>query len=154
MTIIEKVAYLKGLADGLDLKEKPSKEAKILLAVIDVLDDICFSIEDLEEASTLLTEGLDVVSEDLEDVEAILFGEDDEDDDDCCCGGDCKCGHDDEENEIYFQMPCPNCEEDLDIDDLVLECGEVVCTNCGDIFALDLVDDVDDEDEEEEGDEA
>ena len=151
MTIIEKVAYLKGLADGLDLKEKPSKEGKILLNILDILEDISFSIEDLEEANTLLTEGLDVVSEDLEEVENILFNEDD----DCDCGDDCNCGcgDDEDDNEEYFQMPCPNCNEDLSIDDLVLECGEVVCTACGDVFALDLVDDCEENEEEENGEE-
>ena len=39
MEITEKVAYLKGLADGLGL-DAESKEGKVLLAMIDVLDDI------------------------------------------------------------------------------------------------------------------
>ena len=38
MTISEKVAYLKGLADGLDLDKEPSKEGKIIAKIIDVLE--------------------------------------------------------------------------------------------------------------------
>ena len=34
MTITEKVAYLKGLADGLDLDKEPSKEAKLLTKIM------------------------------------------------------------------------------------------------------------------------
>ena len=37
MTISEKVAYLKGLADGLDLQEKPSKEGKLIAKIIGLL---------------------------------------------------------------------------------------------------------------------
>ena len=48
MTISEKVAYLKGLADGLDLQEKPSKEGKLIAKIIDILEDVGFAVEDLE----------------------------------------------------------------------------------------------------------
>ena len=37
MTITEKVAYLKGLADGLDLDKDPSKEGKLIAKIIDIL---------------------------------------------------------------------------------------------------------------------
>ena len=39
MNISEKVAYLKGLAEGLELED--SKEGKLIKGIIDVLDDIC-----------------------------------------------------------------------------------------------------------------
>ena len=46
MGITEKVAYLKGLAEGLGL-DKDSKEGKLFAAIIDVLDDMALEIEDL-----------------------------------------------------------------------------------------------------------
>ena len=49
MTIAEKVAYLKGLADGLDLDKDPSKEGKLISKIIDILEDIGLAVEDLEE---------------------------------------------------------------------------------------------------------
>ncbi|MBP1758282.1 MAG: hypothetical protein H6Q61_531 [Firmicutes bacterium] len=70
MTINEKVAYLKGLADGLELDKEPTKEGKLLKVIIEVLEEIGFALEELEETDQLLSEGLDAVSEDLEDVEA------------------------------------------------------------------------------------
>lgn len=146
MTITEKVAYLKGMADGMDLAKEKTKESKMLTAIIDVLEDISFSIEDLEEAAELLNEGLDAVSEDLEDVEELLFDEDGcscDCDDDCDCG--CSCGDDD-----FFELECPNCGMDLVIDEGVLSSGQITCPNCGDIFALDLVDDGEEEDEEDD----
>ena len=39
MTVIEKVAYLRGLADGLKLTDTTA-EGKVLLNVIEVLDDL------------------------------------------------------------------------------------------------------------------
>ena len=39
MTVSEKVAYLKGLAEGLGIKDS-TNEGKLMLAVIDVLESI------------------------------------------------------------------------------------------------------------------
>ena len=48
MTISEKVAYLKGLAEGLDLDTQKSKEGKLISVMIGILEEIGMSIEDLE----------------------------------------------------------------------------------------------------------
>ena len=80
MEITEKVAYLKGLAEGMELNTE-KKEGKLLAAIIDVLEDIALELSDIEDAQEELGEGLDAVSDDLEDVEDLLYGEDDEDDD-------------------------------------------------------------------------
>ena len=47
MTISEKVAYLKGLADGLNIDTEKSKEGKLLNVIIGILEEIGMSIEDL-----------------------------------------------------------------------------------------------------------
>lgn len=132
MTISEKIAYLKGMADGMNLEAADSKEAKLLKVVIDVLEEIGYSIEDLEDEVELLSEGLDIVSEDLEDVEEYLFDDEDYDDED----------EDEEydEDDDFFEVSCPNCEEDLVIDADVLDAGFIQCPNCGDKFAIDLSD--------------
>ena len=65
MTITEKVAYLKGLADGLDLDKDPSKEGKLIAKIIDILEDVGLAVEDLEEEVEAVGEELDAVSEDL-----------------------------------------------------------------------------------------
>ncbi len=142
MTINEKVAYLKGLADGLELDKEPSKEGKLLKVIIEVLEEIGFTLEELEETDQLLSEGLDAVSEDLEDVEELLFSEDDEEDD-CGCG----CGHD---HDHFFEVECPQCGTELVVDEDVLEEGAIYCPTCDQTFTLDLVDD-DEDDEDDEG---
>ena len=81
MTVTEKVAYLKGLAEGLNLDEsKP--ETKVIKAMMDVLDDLALSVSDLED-------GVDLISDELE---GYVY----EDLDDCCDCDDC-CDDDDEE---------------------------------------------------------
>ena len=128
MTISEKVAYLKGLAEGLDLDTAKSKEGKLISVMIGILEEIGMSIEDLEENTVALGEELDAVSDDLADVEKAVF-EDDEDD--CCC----------DEDDDFFEVECPNCGETLVIDEDVLEEGAIQCPNCKEKFALDLSDD-------------
>ena len=97
MTVSEKVAYLKGLAEGMGIDEN-AKEGKILKTVIDILEDVALEIEDLND-------GLDIVSEDLSDVEELLFDEDEDDE----CGDACCCGDEDEDYE--FEVECPSCGE-------------------------------------------
>ena len=125
MTITEKVAYLKGLADGLAIDTEKSKEGKLISVMIDILEEMGMSIEDLEENATALGEELDAVSDDLADVEEAVFGDEDEDDE-CCC----------DEDEDFFEVECPNCEQPLVIDGDVLEAGVIECPNCHSQFAV------------------
>ena len=125
MTISEKDAYLKGLAEGLNLDVEKSKEGKLISVMIGILEEIGLSIEDLEENALALGEEIDVLSDDLAEVESVVF-EDEEDED--------------LEDEA-FEVQCPNCEEPLFIDDEALAAGEIQCPNCETRFALDLSDD-------------
>ena len=127
MGISEKVAYLKGLMEGLKIDEA-SNEGKMFAAIIDVLDEIALEIEDLTDEVMELGDGLDVVSDDLGDVEDIVY--DDEDDYD---------EEDDEEEECYATT-CPECEEEIFFDETVLEDGNLVCPNCGAKLEFDLSD--------------
>ena len=81
MGISEKVAYLKGLMEGLNIDEQ-TNEGKLFTAIVDVLDEIALEIEDLTDEVMELGDGLDVVSDDLSDVEDIVYDDDDDDDDD------------------------------------------------------------------------
>lgn len=142
MEITEKVAYLKGLAEGMDL-DMGKKEGKLFAAIIDVLDDMALEIEDLKDMQMELGDGLDAVSDDLEDVEDALFG----DEDDCDC--DCDCDECDEDEDCYATT-CPTCEETIYFDDSILEDGQVVCPNCGEKLEFDLTTLEEDETEDEE----
>ena len=147
MTISEKVAYLKGLADGLELDKESSKEGKLLGKIIDILEDLGFAVEDLEVEVEAIADEMDTMAEDLSDVESWVFDEwEDEDGEGCgsCC---CSSGLDDDD---FFEIACPSCGEDIVIDESILDIGEVTCPNCGDKFSLDLVDESDEEKKDEE----
>ena len=137
MTISEKVAYLKGLAEGLNLDTEKSKEGKLISVMIGILEEIGLSIEDLEENTQALGEEIDVLSDDLSDVEDVVFDEDEDEDED-----------DEDYNDDWFEVECPTCEEPLVIDDKALADGMIQCPNCHDKFALDLSDDTVEADEE------
>ena len=125
MTITEKVAYLKGLSDGLGIDTEKSKEGKLISVIIDILEEMGMSIEDLEENATALGEELDAVSDDLADVEEFLYGEDEDD---------------------FFEAECPNCKEPLVIDEDVLRAGVIECPSCHSQFAVSDECDCDDDD--------
>ena len=79
MEITEKVAYLKGLMEGMKI-DTETNEGKILSAMVDILEDIGLELEDLWNAQGELEDGLDVVSDDLEDIEDIVYDEESFDD--------------------------------------------------------------------------
>ena len=134
MEITEKVAYLKGLAEGMEL-DTEKKEGKLLSAIIDVLEDIALELEDIHDETSELADGLDAVSDDLEDVEDVVFGDEDEDEDD----EDSEYYEDDlDEDEDCYATTCPTCEETIYFDESVLEDGQVICPNCGEKLEFDL----------------
>ena len=141
MEITEKVAYLKGLAEGMEL-DTDKKEGKLLSAIIDVLEDIALELEDIQDEQAELSEGLDAVSDDLEDVEDLVFEDYDDDDE----------YEEDEldEDEDCYATTCPTCEETIFFDDSILEDGEVICPNCGEKLEFDMTSL---DEEPEEGDE-
>ena len=106
MTISEKVAYLKRRADSLNPDTEKSKEGTLISVMIGILEELAMSVEDLEENALNLGEEIDVLSDDLADVEDVVFDEDEDDTED----------YDDD----WFEVECPTCGETLVIDDEAL----------------------------------
>jgi len=125
MEILEKVAYMKGLAEGIGLDVK-SKEGKLLKVMMDILDDVALELQDIRDDQSDLEEGLDAVSEDLADVESYLFDEEEEEDED-------------DDGEVY-QTTCPNCGKEIFFDEDILADGSVLCPDCGEELEFDLTD--------------
>ena len=126
MEISEKVAYLKGLAEGLAL-DTETKEGKLIAAIIDVLDEMSIRFEDIDDNLVDLEDGLDAVSDDLSEVEEALYEIDDDDEE----------LDDDAE---YFETTCPVCQEEIVFDEGTLDSGEIRCPNCGEKLEFDLSD--------------
>ncbi len=132
MTITEKVAYLKGLMDGLEI-DKATKEGKILAAMADILEDIALTVADN-------CDQLDAIDEDLDNLEEFVYeGEffDDEDDDDFCDGfcDDCDGCDDFDYDEYEYEIECSNCHEVIFIDESAFEEGKTFeCPSCGTVL--------------------
>lgn len=151
MTTSEKVAYLKGLAEGLGI-DKETKEGRVLGAIMDILEDMAHDIEDLEENAWELGEAIDQVSDDLADIEDIVYDVDDDDDDDeddeDCCG--CCCDGDEDEEPTFYEVTCPACENTITIDEDVLALGSIECPNCGETLEFEGVEPIEDDEEDED----
>ena len=126
MTLTEKVAYLKGLAAGLDL-DKESKEAKIFEAMFDILEDMALTVTDIDEDLSSVEELVDAIDEDLDELEEYVFCGD-EDFCDCC---DC-------EDDELFEVECPSCGEEIYLDEEMLDEEFIECPACGEKLELDI----------------
>ncbi|NBG88787.1 CD1247 N-terminal domain-containing protein [Isachenkonia alkalipeptolytica] len=106
--LYEKVAYLRGLAEGMELKES-SKEGKVLLQIIETLEEFTDAIVELDENQLELTDYVETLDEDLEDVEDELY----------------------EEELDSLEIQCPECKEVLFIDDEdLLDDENIQCPEC------------------------
>lgn len=71
-SILERVAYLKGLADGLKINTK-SDEGKLLLETIDILEELALAIDDVEYRQDLIIEDMEDMDMDLSDLEGYVY---------------------------------------------------------------------------------
>ena len=121
MTISEKISYIKGLAEGLEL-DTTTKEGKVLTAIIDLLEDMVDEIDAIDEACAEIGKQLDAVDEDLSLIEDEFYADEDYDDED-----------EDEyyDDEDVYEVQCPNCNDIIYLDESMLEEEEMICPNCG-----------------------
>ena len=140
MNLVEKAAYLKGLAEGLGM-DAQSKEGRLWAALNDLLADMAHEIEDLHEADDRLDDALDELAGELsylEELSCDLEKLDDEDD------GDNE--EDDAEYDgVVYDATCPVCGEEISFDEETLESGSIRCPGCGELLEFDLGADAGDE---------
>ena len=75
MKITEKAAYLKGLADGLEL-DTATKEGKLIAALLDMVDAMAQKIDEMDHDIAELNDYIEEIDEDLGEVEEYLCEED------------------------------------------------------------------------------
>jgi len=135
MTVIERVAYIRGLAEGLNLNSEKA-ETKMFNAIMDVLEDLADETADIEDTIAVMTEQLDEVDADLSDLETIIYDDiddvldDEEYDEDLL-------DMDDEEME-YYEVECPACHDTICVDEGILEEGSIECPNCGEKLEFEI----------------
>ena len=126
MTITEKVAYLRGLAEGMKL-DSSTNEGKLTLAIIDTLDDIALTVSDLEDTVAELSAQVDEIDDDLGELEDEVYSDgcDDEDED---------------FDDTLYEVECPSCGDIICLDEDMLDEGEIDCPNCGEKLEFDFED--------------
>ena len=142
MEISEKVAYLKGLAEGMGMDDS-TNEGKLFRVIVDVLEDIALDLQDLNDNALDLAEEIDELSDDLAVLEEEIY----ECDDDCCC---CEEEDDDEEDPVFYAVTCEACGNEITVDEDVLDLGSIDCPHCGELIILtaDNVEELVEEDED------
>jgi formylmethanofuran dehydrogenase subunit E len=114
----ERVAYLKGLAEGMKIDES-SNEGKLLKNVVDVLADFAEAIDDLKDSQVEMSEHVENIDEDLAQLEYEVYDDDDYEE------------NEDFEEVDYFEIECPNCHETVYLDeDMLDDEEEIICPNC------------------------
>ena len=158
MTTSEKVAYLKGLAEGMGVED--AGQGKLFKVIIDILEDLALDLADTKDSLVDLTDSVEAVSEDLSELEDDFYespcftceGCADEEDDE----GDEEDEDDEDDGEpVFYSVECPSCGFKLTVDEDILDTGTFECPECGEVIALTSADveevEFDDEDEEEDG---
>ena len=120
MTITEKVSYIKGLAEGLELDEN-KKEIKLISEIINVLDDIALTVTDLEEGFNDVSDQLDAVDENLYELQEDFYNPN-------------------LENELSCEVTCPTCNNKISLSQDMIIKGETNCPNCGEKLEFDFDD--------------
>jgi DNA-directed RNA polymerase subunit delta len=137
--LYEKVSYLKGLAEGLNIDDS-TKEGKLLLHMLSALEDFADAMDELYERQEDLEEYVSYMDEDLADVEEEVFSDYEDDD-----YYDYEMFDDDDTDFDYVEIECPNCHEEIYLDKELMddEC-EIECPNCHES----IIAEIDDNDEE------
>ena len=134
MTLGERAAYIKGLAEGMEL-DTASKEGKVITALIELCSDMAEEIAALDERVDTVHAYCEELDEDLGGVEEILLEDDYDDGDEFDCDGDCcNCDEDCElADEDYFEVECPACGDTICFDGSI-DPEELICPACGEKF--------------------
>lgn len=143
MKLGEKVSYLKGLIEGLELKES-AKEGKVIALMADILQDMALEFEDLQDQIDEVVEVVDVIDEDLGEIEHDFY------DDDCCCDDDFDDeDYEDDEDDDYdfldeddiYEVTCPSCKDSICLNEDMIDQGSMSCPGCGELLEFELSDD-------------
>lgn len=131
----EKVSYLRGLCDGLDINDEVQQ--KMYAAIIDTLDAMADTLDENEATIAELDECVSDIYDALDEFDEELYGdlEDDEEDED---------DEDDFDEDDFIEVQCPHCGDTIYFDQEMLSSREeLICPSCNEK----VVPAVDEEDE-------
>lgn len=144
MSLTEKVAYIKGVIEGMDF-DKNTNEGKIIDLIIDLLDDVTKDVTDVYESTQTLNAYIEEIDEDLGVLEEVVYEayedecececDDDCDCDDCCCDDEYDFDDCDDDGEYdFFKVICPSCNEEVYLDNSI-DPSRVFCPACHNEFS-------------------
>ena len=136
MNLSERIAYIRGLAEGLGL-DNDKDEVKVINAIIDLLEDMAYDVQDMEDIVDDVCNQVDEIDEDLGELEEEVYGECD-----CCCDDE---DEDFDDDDVYYEVTCGKCGETITVDEDILLEGEIECPKCGELLEFDFSDLGDDE---------
>ncbi len=136
MSLTERTAYLRGLAEGMGLKAEDSNEHKLLLAMVETMEDIAAHVEANEESVSALADELEELDDALTELEESLEEDDGEEEDEA-------------EETVEYELTCPECGGPVVLDEETIARGETICPNCQQKLEIDLGFDEDAEDSPE-----
>ncbi len=137
MTIQEKAAYIKGLADGLHLDDT-TPEGKLIAELINLVSAVADEVAEMKDDAKVLREYVEELDDDLADVEDYLFSDEDDDEDDDWDEDDYDDEDDEDEDEPFFyEAVCPSCGDTVCFDDTI-DPENVTCPGCGEVFACEF----------------
>ena len=114
----EKVAYLKGLAEGLGVNGE-TEQGKLMLAMIDTLEALAKNSEEIDDRVEELSEYVEEIDSDVSDLEEALFLDDEDEEDD------------DEDGDGLIEYECPHCGTVIFFDENAFDMEEEhLCPNC------------------------
>lgn len=146
MKLTEKMSYLQGMLDGMEI-DGSTKEGKALLQMSEVMAELVLYVEDLQSQVDELTELCDILDEDLGQVEEEIF-----DCDDCENCGECFDDDDFEDDEFddddfnlddddeLYEVTCPTCGDTILVDEGMIDEGSINCPNCNELLEFDYDD--------------
>lgn len=123
MNYKEKVSFIRGLVEGLEL-DTEKKEVKVINAMVDLLDEMSTVLSEVEKKYGDMADQLDAVDEDLGNLEEEFYGDDDDFEMDDCC----------------YEVTCPSCNETICLSEDIIEQGSMDCPNCGEKLEFSLED--------------
>lgn len=119
----EKVSYLRGLCDGLDINDEVQQ--KMYAAIIDTLDAMADTLDENEATIAELDECVSDIYDALDEFDEELYGdsEDDEEEDE-----DEEDGFDEDD---FIEVQCPHCGDTIYFDQEMLSSREeLICPSC------------------------
>ena len=136
-SITDRTAYLRGLAEGLNL-DKDKSENRLMLEMLAVMDEMAQKIKDVEEDVDELDEYVESIDGDLGDIEDALFGEDDDEGDEDDEEDDGEADEEFDENE-ELSFDCPHCGKTMQIKAADIDFDESpLCPSCHKPFFPDV----------------